>query len=151
MVEHPWSKLQTSLYRIIDPMTYFQIHSCSYSTYGAGYKWNNIPRYWITIEKEIIWDYPRLFKEEEWTKHYPWGIGAQEISSLIREYIDCPTAELLSHQFDDKWKLIPILQVCDKRIGKRRLGKMLEKEEYNDVRRIILKRLDKNNVTHYMG
>ena len=43
-----------------------------------------------------------------------------------------------------RWKMLPYLLACDKRIGKRRLAQMLEKDEYSCVAWIIQKRLDSN-------
>lgn len=57
-----WSKLQKALYNIIDPKVKLQIHCVAYPMRSkTGYANNNVPRYWITIEKEIIWDYPKIF------------------------------------------------------------------------------------------
>ncbi len=43
---------------------------------------------------------------------------AKRLSRLIKEYVDCPVNELLTHKFNDRFKLISILHVCDRRIGK---------------------------------
>lgn len=67
---------------------------------------------------------------------------AKAISRLIKSYIDCPVDELLSCSFYDRWKMLPFLQACDKRIGKRRLEKMLEQEKFTCVDWIIRKRLE---------
>lgn len=132
---HPWSKLQSALYQVMDENVAFQMHSCSYDI-GDGV---GIPRYWITIGKKIVWDFP---KNAMWDKS-DWYFfdEAKNISRLIKAYIDCPKNELLTHAFDDRWKMIPYLLACDKRIGKRRLARMLEKEEYARVAWIIHKRL----------
>lgn len=54
-VRHRWSKLQTALYRIIDPKVGFQIHCVAYPMRSkTGYADSTVPRYWITIRKEII-------------------------------------------------------------------------------------------------
>lgn len=138
-----WSKLQKALYNIIDPKVKLQIHCVAYPMRSkTGYANNNVPRYWITIEKEIIWDYPKIFTVEELRKQfYPWMGDISKISCLIREYIDCPSNELLSHPFKDSWNLIPILTACDKRIGKRRLAQLLEQDSFAPVHSIIRKRL----------
>lgn len=50
-----WSKLQKELYLIIDPTIDLQIHCVAYpmrSRYGN----TALPRYWITLGKEIIFD-----------------------------------------------------------------------------------------------
>lgn len=135
MTHHPWSKLQSALYRIIDPEVGFQMHCCAYSI-GESIP---IPRYWITIEKKIVWDFPKnaMWDEGQWY----FGDETKALSCLIRAYVNCPNNELLSYEFKDRWKMLPFLRVCDKRIGKRRLEKMLKKEEYAHVAWIIRKRL----------
>ena len=67
--------------------------------------------------------------------------SAKKISRLLRDYINTPETELLSTQFEDPFKLIPVLRVCDKRIGKRRLGKLLEDPDNFEVTFIITNRL----------
>lgn len=139
-----WSKLQKALYNIIDPKLKLQIHCVAYPMRcKTGYANNNVPRYWITIEKEIIWDYPKNFTEKGIIdKFYPWMEDTSKISCLIREYIDCPSNELLSHPFKDYWNLIPILTACDRRVGKRRLKLLLTQENFTQVHWIIRKRLE---------
>ena len=49
----PWNKLQRDLYKMIDEKINFQIHCAAYrmnSEYGS----TNLPRYWITLGKEIV-------------------------------------------------------------------------------------------------
>ena len=55
-----WSSLQRELYKIIDDKINFQIHLSKYrmqSRYGSA----DLPRYWITLNGEIIFDYPKQF------------------------------------------------------------------------------------------
>lgn len=143
IVRHRWSKLQTALYQIIDPNIKFQIHCVAYPMRSkTGHADSTVPRYWITIGKEIIWDYPKIFTKEELIEQfYPWMGDMSNISCLIREYIDCPDSELLTHSFEDRWHLIPILTACDKRIGKRRLTLLLEQNNFAQVHWIVRKRL----------
>ncbi len=134
-----WSTLQSALYRVIDSEISFQIHCCAYNI-GESVP---IPRFWVTIEKQIIWDFPKDFMEERKRNNEHWYFYdvATKLSCLIKEYVDCPVEELLTHEFDDKFKLIPILQVCDRRIGKRRLKTMLQDEKYTTLSWLIEKRL----------
>lgn len=143
IVRHRWSKLQTALYQIIDPNIKFQIHCVAYPMRSkTGYANDDMPRYWITIGKKIIWDYPQIFTKEELREQfYPWMGDTSDISCLIREYIDCPDWELLTHSFEDRWHLVPILIACDKRIGKRRLTLLLKQDYFTQVHWIIRKRL----------
>lgn len=108
----------------------------------TGYANDDMPRYWITIGKKSIWDYPQIFTKEELREQfYPWMGDTSDISCLIREYIDCPDWELLTHSFEDRWHLVPILIACDKRIGKRRLTLLLKQDNFAQVHWIIRKRL----------
>ena len=135
MGKHPWSKLQSALYKVIDKKVDFRIYSCSYDIGECL----GIPRYWITIGKEIVWDFPKntMWDDSDWN----FFDEIQSISRLIKAYVDCPKDKLLTYAFNDRWKILPYLLACDKRIGKRRLVQMLEKDEYSCVAWIIRKRL----------
>lgn len=133
---HPWSKLQSALYKVIDKDMDFQIHSCAYDIGDSI----GIPRFWLTIGKDIVWDFPKnaMWDNSDWNFYDE----AKNISRLIKAYIDCPKDELLTHTFNDRWKMTPYLLACDKRNGKRRLAQMLEKDEYSCAAWIIRKRLE---------
>ena len=82
----------------------------------------DLPRYWITIGKEIVFDYPKQFINDQENKNYPYETQISDISNCIREYIDCPVNMLPEKQFqNDLWGLTDILKVVDKRLGKERL------------------------------
>lgn len=56
----PWSKLQKEFYLIRADGINFQLQCRRYrmdSTQGS----TDCPRYWITLNKEVIWDYPKDF------------------------------------------------------------------------------------------
>lgn len=55
-----WSKLQKELYLMIDPSIDFQLH-CSVYPMRSQRGSTDLPRYWITLNKEIIFDYPKQF------------------------------------------------------------------------------------------
>lgn len=96
-----WSKLQKELYRIIDPEINLQVHCVVYpmrSQRGG----TDLPRYWITLDKEIIFDYPKdipIIDNGHGT--YPYVTDVSDISDLIREYIDTPVSELMTRLFDN--------------------------------------------------
>lgn len=142
-----WSKLQKQLYLIIDKDSKFQIHCSVYKTKsawnagqrsGISKKQEQIPRYWITIgdNKEIIWDFPNNFLDEESMIEYPcWNITDEDpntikntyfwnenytwVANLIREYLDTPRDQLLTKEFEnDKYGLINVLRKYDRRISK---------------------------------
>ena len=131
-----WSKLKKEVDDLMDPKLKFQIYCNAYNIGEAL----PIPRFWITISREIVWDWPKDFIEQDGWYFYN---EAKNLSQLLRVYIDTPVAELLSREYDDRFKLVPLLLVCDRRIGKRRLNKMLEEERFAQYADIIFKRLNK--------
>ena len=122
-----WSKLQSRLYNLIDPKVNFQIHCALYEmNSNDGWHGSKLPRYFITIDKEIVFDYPKKF---DTTKTYgfnvyPWDTDISEISDVIEEYIQCPESKILDEFKNDKWGITDIFRVCDRRIGKRRLNEL---------------------------
>ena len=125
----PWSKLQRELYKLRAHGLDFQIH-CAAMRMGCGN--TDLPRYWITLGKKIIWDYPRdfaeylgpgMYKKPIYLRGgYPYITDISDISRLIREYIDTPVGQLFEKVFDnDFWNLTDILKAMDRRIGKSRL------------------------------
>lgn len=140
--QHRWSKLQRALYRIMDPEIRFQIHCVAYRMNWNQWGRNHVPRYWITIGKEIVWDYPQDFTLKQLDdENYPYGDSIQVMSRLIREYVDCSSSDIFREFPADKWNLIPVLRVCDRRVGKRRLSSMFITPKYERLRPIISKRL----------
>ncbi|WP_444888236.1 SF0329 family protein [Microbulbifer sp. JMSA008] len=143
----PWSKLQKEFYLLRADGLDLQLHCRAYrmdSQMGS----TDIPRYWITLGKEIIWDYPRDFIEKNHpkrvnTKWYPYGNDVPDISNLIREYIDTPKDELMSKNFqNDHWGLINIFRASDKRIGLRRLPELKRKTKNRAALKVIETRLE---------
>ena len=130
-----WSKLQREIYKIIADDINFQIHCVAYrmdSQMGS----TALPRYWITLDKETIFDYPKQFVIEDggvrnlsgFIRGYPYRTDISDITHLIREYIDTPKEKLLTRIFqDDYWGLINILRAADRRIGIRRLEALRRK------------------------
>lgn len=103
---------------------------------------HDLPRYWITLGKDIIFDYPKDFPGNS---DYPYITDVPDISQLIREYIDTPVDELLSKDFaDDKWGLTDILRAADRRIGKRRLESLRDGITNPSAQTIIAKRLNQS-------
>lgn len=144
-----WSKLQKELYLIIDPKIDFQIHCVVYPMRGDRAT-SPCPRYWITIGKEIIFDYPKNFVDKsghvihhnEFVSQeadYPYYSDASLISNLIRDYIDTPASEVLTRRFEnDYWGLTDIFRAADRRFGQRRL-KVLQDSIKNQSAQKILK------------
>ncbi len=146
-----WSKLQREIYKLLSDRINIQLHCAAYpmdSRYGS----TNLSRYWITLNKEIIWDYPKQFVTSDggvrnltgFVVGYPHKTDVYEISNLIREYIDTPKDEVFKKIFDnDYWGLINILKAADRRIGNRRL-ELLKKKTHNiAAQKVISARLMK--------
>ena len=138
----PWSKLQKEFYLIRADGLDLQLHCRAYrmdSQRGS----TNCPRYWITIGKEIIWDYPKDFIGKRHPnranpKWYPYGTDIPDISNLIREYIDTAKNEIMTKTFEnDNWELINILRAADKRIGARRLPELKKKTRNKAAQKVI--------------
>jgi hypothetical protein len=165
--QRPWSKLQKELYDLIDEKINFQIHCVAHRMKRAS---NITPtRYWITLDKETLWDYPQDFVEKytstvqcrdgsiqefnesrlvntkgEKVYGYPYGCDVTEISDTIRKYIDTPKDELFEKEFEsDNWGLTDILKAADRRIGKQRLEKLKDKTDDVAAHKIIAQRVKK--------
>jgi hypothetical protein len=116
-----WSKLQKQLYQLLDPGIRIQVQ-CRIVRMNSRCGSTDLPRYWITLGKETIWDYPGQFPAPDGRAGagYPHVTDISAISELIREYIDTPVAALMSRPFDgDHWGLVNILRAADRRIGAR--------------------------------
>lgn len=140
-----WSKLQSRLYNLIDESLNFQIHCAVYEmNSNDGYHGSKLPRYFITIDKEIVFDYPKDFNTSEkyGFNSYPWDTDISAISDIIEEYIQCSDTELMSEFDKDKWGITDILRVCDRRIGKRRLKDLREKITNEVLLKVIDRRLN---------
>nr|WP_314381993.1 hypothetical protein [uncultured Campylobacter sp.] len=147
-----WSKLQKRLYELVDESIDFKLHCTVYrmqSRCGS----TDLPRYFITLAGEIIFDYPKDFvlksggvkslAQGALTKIYPYGNDISDIGELIREYIDTPKDELFKKHFGvDEWGLANILKAADKRIGKRRLQILAKNKKNQAMQKVIAARLE---------
>jgi len=135
-----WSKLQKALYNIVDPDMKFQMQCSVFwsRSYWCSMKKRGremIPRYWITISKQVVWDFPGMFMNHPavanvhyadkadgspFTVHdtYFWSDNYTWIADTLREYINTPKALLLTKFENDKYGLVDVLRSVDRRIGK---------------------------------
>jgi hypothetical protein len=143
-----WSKLQARLYNLMEPAVNFQIHCALYEMKSLGHYGSRLSRYFITVDKEIVFDYP---KDMELDKKYIylWNSDVDKISNLIEEYIQRPKEELFEDFPNDKWGIVDILRACDRRVGKKRLQILAERTRNENVRFIIEKRGMKMNELLY--
>ncbi len=136
-----WSKLQTRIYSMIDPKVPFQIHYIAYpmrSKRGSTL----IPRCYITIGKEIIWDFPRDFPSACVDSYSACG-ECIPIATILREWTDAPNVDLLNFAPpEDHWGLAEILLAIDRRMGEKRLRLLSERTKSENVKAIIAMRLN---------
>ena len=147
-----WSKLQREIYDLIDSEINLQIH-CSVYRMESQRGSTDMPRYWITLGKEIIFDYPKQFLNEKLSDYgrkkprpayqtveymYPYETDIDTISNIIRDYINTPVTSLLPFDFEfDNWGLTDILKAADRRIGKKKLAEHFVDTNDAAVRKIL--------------
>ena len=88
-----WSKLQARVYSMVEPTVPFQIHYIAYpmrSQRGSTL----IPRCYITIGQEIIWDFPHDFPSA-CVDPYSACVECLPIASILREWTDASRNGLL--------------------------------------------------------
>jgi hypothetical protein len=133
-----WSKLQKQIYNLLLPRLGLQIHCAAYpmrSQYGS----TDLGRYWITLGREIIWDYPKDFAGAK--RKYPYTTDIAAISELVREYVDTPVEALLRKRFErDLWGLTVILKAADRRLGREKLATAFADEEIEAARMVLARR-----------
>jgi len=154
-----WSKLGRDIKALFAHGLPVQIHcnnrppNCKFPQGSSSF-----PRYWITLGKETIFNYPSDFLElidheasdyekkrtgmefvDVWNSYPFENHGVSEISCLIRDYINRPKEALMEPFENDRWGLTDIFRAADRRIGKQRLEEM--KTENTGVKKIISLRL----------
>jgi len=139
-----WSKLQSRLYSLMDPAIDVQLHCALYEmNSNNGHHGSKLPRYFITVGKEIVFDYPKDFDttRKYGRNSYPWDTEISDISDLLEAYIQRPEAALMQPFEGDVWGLTELLRVCDRRVGKRRLRDLRDSTANETLLRIIDRRL----------
>lgn len=123
----PWSKLQRDMYKLLDPKLDLQIQcrvtKTGMSNHDGKVAWDI--SYWVTLGKgedqEVLFDSGESAKRDEHVKYlYQKFERIQNLSQVIRDYIETPRDEFITKKFDgDKWGFVNILRCADRRIGKR--------------------------------
>ena len=67
--QKPWNKLQKELYLIIDKNLNLQIDCTAYRMKNMWDTGREMARYFITLDKEIIFDYPKDFLDKPLSKN----------------------------------------------------------------------------------
>ena len=138
-----WSKLQSRLYGLMESSMDFQIHCALYEmNSNDGYHGSKLPRYFITVGKDIVFDYPKDFDTtyKYGFNSYPWDSDISAISDLIEAYIQRPVTDIMKPFENDRWGLTDILRICDRRVGRRRLQEIKERTLDEKLLQMINKR-----------
>jgi len=128
----------------MDPAVDFQLHCALYEmNSNNGYHGSKLPRCFITVGKEIVFDYPKDFDttRKYGRNSYPWDTEISDISDLLEAYTQRPEAALMQPFEGDVWGLTELLRVCDRRVGKRRLRDLRDSTANETLLRIIDRRL----------
>lgn len=98
----PFSKLKKQIENLFDPELKMEFCCSAYPMRPKnGYATRSIPRFYVKLGKEIIWDYHKDFEVDSRSSEWCENNG---ISALVREYIDTPVDELLCKEFSGEYK-----------------------------------------------
>lgn len=160
MNKKPFSKLKKNIESLFVPELKMQFCCYAYPIRGQWVTHNSIPRFCVKLEKEIIWDFPKDFKKDlSELCFYDWA-AANNISDLVRDYIDTPVENLMTKKFKFEktgyivqylgqrnqdffefyYNLIPLFIAADRRLGKEKLIEWFVKHNNNSVQKILEKR-----------
>lgn len=135
-----WSKLQKRIYAVRDPQLNLQIHCVVYrhdNIVGQGL----IPRYFVTLNGEIIFDFPKDFPisdiDFQQYAHRPDGEGERmaevykrspeavsDISCALDQYLNADQVTRLT--IKDYWGILDIIRAADRRVGVRQWDRLYE-------------------------
>jgi hypothetical protein len=155
----PFSKIKKNIDSFFDEKLNMEMCCLSYpirSQYGSS----SIPRFYLKLGKEYIWDFPKDF---EIKKHFHEWVNEVHISELVRDYIDEPVDKLLRKEFEkDKisltdhfymknrsedieieLKLTELFKAADRRLGKEKLLSWAKEVKNPLVDRILAIRFEK--------
>jgi len=127
----PFSKLKKQIESLFDSNLRMTFNCISFA---IGHH-NAIPRFYVRLGKETIWDFPKDFEAKDLDFH--WWSNDISINALVREYIDMPVDKLLSAVFENETakitnyddysvvefnlNLTPLFIAADRRLGKEKL------------------------------
>lgn len=123
-----WSQIQRKLYDLIDPKLNLQVH-CAVYPGGGRTCLNCIPRFWVTLDGEVILDcqhdYMWLWKNKDFDLgNLPLEDDISLCCGVVIRYFQAPVDCLTS--LHDRFGLTDILLAADRRIGKRRWSQIYE-------------------------
>ena len=142
-----WSKLRKDLSKVVD-LKLIDI-KCSIYPMRSERGSTDIPRYFIQYNKEIVFDFPKDFKDQSFKYYeesyklkdiYPHLPMVEKVSQLLRDYVNSSLEN--SEKLEDELGLIEFLWAGDKRIGKRRYQKYLDRMKNPKAKEILKKRFE---------
>ena len=154
--EKPFSKLKKKIENLFDDKLGMEFCCISYPIRGQWGHSNSVPRFYVKLGKEIIWDFPKDFPMKKIDFGY-WS-RTNGITALVREYIDTPVNELLTKKFtgdkqtfseymgkndrvyDVDYKLTELFLAADRRLGMDNLLELAVKRKNPVVDKILSKR-----------
>lgn len=117
-----WGTLQHELRALFVPGLRLDIQ-CGVCRMASNPGQTELPRYWVSLARQTIWDYPKDFPQSGKAPACVADISA--ISDLLRLYIGTPRSHLLHRAFaGDRWGITDIMKAADRRLGLRRLEGM---------------------------
>ena len=136
-----WSQLQRKLYEIIDPKLNLQVHCAAHRGNGKTCI-NPIPRFWVTLEGEVIFDclHEVMFLHRcsvVGRSYRPYDTDSADICGAVIRYVNAPVSELMNLR--DRWGLFDILVSADRRVGRRRWAK-LYRDRSEAARKVLIAR-----------
>lgn len=124
----PWSKLKSRVEELWVPKLGLQIYcTVYYRSHPGGSKPNRGSRHWITLNQEILWDFPTAFLRDPPGRgrlgpgNLSFPNGGKLIGNLLRDYLDREKDRLFEPFEEDGWELTDILRAADRRLGRQAL------------------------------
>lgn len=154
-----WSKLKKQIESLFVPELNVQFNCNSFPIRGQRGHRNSIPRFYLQMGKQILWDFPKGFEIKE--LHFGWWADNNNVSALIREYIDTPFDMLLETKFKSEtlnvhsaykqlekdyvinYRLTELFIGADRRIGKEKLLEFAKQKRNTMLDKLIEKRFPK--------
>lgn len=157
----PFSKLKKEIENLFVSDLNMEFCCTAFPIRGQWESYNSIPRFYVRLNKEIIWDFPKDFEVKD--INYGYWASNNHISELVRDYIDTGAAQLLTKEFEnEKWtftidnystkqqrsisihyKLTELFIAADRRLGKQKLIEWARHIDNPKVDEILKERFSK--------
>ncbi len=148
-----WSSLKQQIEALFAPGLDLQIHCTHYSKYDCMGIEPEV-RYWMVLDKRILWDCPSQFWEHKQPKlgkpivYWEDMLWRSPVGSCIAEtirlYLLRPRDQLFEPIERDDWLLGDMLRAADRRIGRVRLSAFARSLSDGNPARKVLERRQSN-------